>query len=250
MYDLILLFLGALGIGFVSAIVGIGGGTLMIPFMVLILNYDVKEAIATSLVSIIVTSSSASSIYLRRRDVDLKTAFLLEPSTAAGAIVGAYLTISLPTRIVETAFSLLLLYVSISMLRDALRRKEIETGNYKVSRQRRRVGVLIAFLAGLTSGMLGIGGGVLKVPLMTMVLGLPIRTAIATSSFMVGLTASAGSLVYLLKGYVNPYAVASLALGIIPGATLGAHMLKKISPRILKIIFSVTLMYASIKLLI
>ncbi|ADI31527.1 sulfite exporter TauE/SafE family protein [Staphylothermus hellenicus] len=250
MLDLIILFLGALGIGFVSAIVGIGGGTLMIPFMVLVLNYDVKEAIATSLVSIIVTSSSASSIYLRRRDVDLKTAFLLEPPTAAGAIVGAFLTISLPTRIVEIVFSLLLLYVSLSMLIDAFKRKRIDAKNHMVSKQRKGLGVLIAFLAGLTSGMLGIGGGVLKVPLMTIVLGLPIRTAIATSSFMVGLTASAGSLVYLLKGYVNPYAVAALALGIIPGATLGAHMLKKISPRILKIIFSVILMYASIRLLI
>lgn len=250
MIDLLVLLMGAFGIGYISAITGIGGGSLMVPFMVIVLGYDVKQAIATSLVCIVIESSFASNIYLRRRWVDLRTALMLEPITVTGAVTGAYLTISLPTRIVRAVLALLLLYVSLSMLSKAFEGKRSRTTTIRITKFREVTGVFIAFLAGLLSGMLGIGGGVLKLPLLTMVLGLPIKTAIATSSFMVSLTASAGGLVYLLKGFVNPSAVAVLALGIIPGAALGAYSLRKFSPRILRIIFSATLLYASIKLLI
>ncbi|RLG84313.1 MAG: sulfite exporter TauE/SafE family protein [Thermoprotei archaeon] len=249
--DLVLLFVGAVGIGFVSAITGIGGGSLMVPFMVLIMNYDVKVAIATSLLCIIVTSSSAASVYLRKGLIDIKTALLLEPTTALGAIVGAFITITLPVKVVKGALGLLLSYISITMLRKALKKTSVEdkSGEAKLLPLRKLLGILISFLAGMASGMFGIGGGVIKVPLMTLILGLPIKTAVATSSFMVGLTAASGGIVYLTKGLVDPLSVVAIALGIIPGATLGAKYMRKLKSWIVRLIFSLILLYASIRLL-
>ena len=247
---LLMLFLGSIGIGFVSAIAGIGGGSLMVPFMVLVFNYDVKIAIATSLLCIVVTSSSAASEYLKRGLVDIKTALLLEPATAAGAIVGAYTTLTLPTKIVRGALGLLLLYVSLTMLRKALRKTSVEEAKaIKIVPFRKILGVLVSFLAGLTSGMFGIGGGVLKVPLMTLIMGLPIKVAVATSSFMIGLTAASGGIVYLMKGFPDPLSVVALALGIIPGAILGAKCMRKLRPWAVRLVFSFVLLYASIRLL-
>jgi len=250
--NLLVLFAGALGIGFVSAIAGIGGGSLMVPFMVLMLDYDVKVAIATSLLCIVVTSSSAASVYLRRGAVDIKTALLLEPTTALGAIVGAYITLTLPVKVVKAALGALLLYVSVTMLRRALWRVEEASADataVKVLPVRKLLGVLVSFLAGLTSGMFGIGGGVLKVPLMALIMGLPIKIAVATSSFMVGLTAASGGVVYLMRGLTDPISVIALASGIIPGATLGARYMRKLKPRIVRLVFSFILLYASIRLL-
>ncbi len=253
MLKLVLLFVGAIGIGFVSAVAGIGGGSLMVPFMVLVLNYDVKVAIATSLICIVVTSSSAASIYLRRGLVDVRTALILEPTTALGAIVGAYITLALPAKIVKGALGALLLYISITMLRRAWRKKAEVTkdtgGKIEPSSLRKLLGVAISFLAGMTSGMFGIGGGVVKVPLMALILGLPIKTAVATSSFMVGLTAASGGAVYLIKGFVDPLSVIALSLGIIPGATLGAKCMKKLKPELVALIFSFVLLYGAIRML-
>ena len=251
--DLALLFVSAIGIGFVSAITGIGGGSLMVPFMVLVLNYDIKVAIATSLLCIVVTSSSAASVYLRRGQVDIKTALMLEPATALGAIAGAFVTLSLPVRIVKGAFGLLLLYVSLTMLRRTLRRSSTSGGDegrrVDVTRARSAIGILVSFLAGMTSGMFGIGGGVLKVPIMTLILGLPIKVAVTTSSFMVGLTAASGGVIYLMKGLTDPLSVVALASGIIPGATLGARYMRRLKPWVVRGAFSLVLLYASIRLL-
>ena len=249
LHDLLILFAGAIGIGFVSAITGIGGGSLMVPFMVLVLNYDVKAAIAISLLCIVVTSSSAASTYLRRGLVNMDIALLLEPATALGAIIGAHITIMLPAKIVRGALGLLLLYVSVAMLRKVFRESLTRSVDARISSIRKLLGVLVSFLAGLTSGMFGVGGGVLKVPLMTLVLGLPIKVAVATSSFMVGLTAASGGIVYLTRGLTDPLSVIALALGIVPGAILGARCMRKLKPRIVRIIFSSILLYASIRLL-
>ena len=246
-----LLFAGALGIGFVSAIAGIGGGSLLVPFLVLVLGYDVKVAIATSLVCIIVTSASAASIYLGRGMVDLGTALLIEPSTVLGAIVGAYVTLTLPATYVRFALGLVLLYISATMLKESLIGTKVgETKITKVSKSRKVVGVSISFIAGMFSGMFGIGGGVIKVPLLNLIMGLPIKTAVATSSFMVGLTATSGGAVYLARGLTDPLSVAIIALGIMPGATLGAKCLRRLKPRIVRLVFSLVLLYASIRLLI
>lgn len=247
-FNILVLFAGAVCIGFVSAISGIGGGSLIVPFLVLVLNYDIRVAIAISLLCIVISSSSATSIYLRRNLVSLETALLLEPATVLGAIVGANLTLTLPVKIVKCAFGILLLWIAIIMFRRALK-STLHQHSARNIPHRRIVAVLISFLAGLLSGMFGIGGGILKVPLMTFILGLPIKTAVATSSFMIGLTATSGGIVYLIKGFVNPVPLVILALGLIPGATLGAKLMRKLKPEIIRLIFSLILLYASLRLI-
>ena len=247
--NMLVLFAGAIGIGFVSAVAGIGGGSLLVPFMVLALNYDVKVAIATSLLCTIVTSSSATSIYLRKGLVDMEAALLLEPTTALGAIIGAHVTLMLPAKVVREILGFILLYVSIAMLRKAFEKTQSKSITVKISSTRKLLGITVSFLAGLTSGMFGIGGGVLKVPLMTLILGLPIKVAIATSSFMVGLTATSGEIVYLTRGLTDSLSAVVLASGIIPGAIIGAKCMRKLRSRIVRIVFSSILLYASIRLL-
>jgi len=250
MIPILLLVFGAFGIGFLSAMAGIGGGSLLVPFLILALGYDVKVAIATSLMCIVVTSSSASSEYLKRGLVDVKTALLLEPLTALGAIMGAYVTLSLPVNILKVALGALFLYISTETIWKALHeRKEQVPAPRDVAPFRKAISSVLSFIAGLTSGVFGIGGGVIKVPIMTYVMKLPIKTAVATSSFMVGLTAASGEIVYLTKGLTDPLTATLLSVGIIPGAILGAKSLKKTKPQYVKIVFGAVLLYASLRLL-
>lgn len=249
LFSLPMLFVGAIGMGFVSAITGIGGGSLMVLFMVLILDYDVKMAIAVSLLCTVVTSSTATSEYFERGLVNVRIALLLEPMSMLGAIVGAHITLSLPDRLVKGALGLLLFYVSVIMFRGALKEAPLKPISDEMPFFSKLLGVLVSFLIGLVSGMLGIGGGVMKVPFMALILGLPIKVAIATSSFMVGLTAASGGIVYLMRGLVDPLSVIALALGTIPGATLGARYMKRLKPRTVRLVFSIILLYASIRLL-
>ncbi len=249
---LTLLFLSALGIGFVSALVGIGGGALIIPLLILGFGFDAKRAIATSLLCVVTTSLVASSEYLQRGLVDLNTALVLEPSTALGAALGALITIALPERIVKLALGTVFLYVAISMFRRYLKPLPMQERMGTASRSvgRLLIAVILSFIAGMFSGMLGIGGGVIKVPIMVMVLNMPTRIAVATSSFMIGITGASGGIVYTLKGLPDPYAYAALALGIIPGASIGARILKRVNTRILGLAFATILLYASLRLII
>ncbi len=246
----VLIVIGAFGIGFISAIAGIGGGSLLVPFLVLALSYDVKIAIATSLMCIVVTSSSASSEYLRRGLVDMSTALLLEPLTALGAVTGAYITLTLPANALKIALGALFLYISAETIWKALHeRKGRAEVPGSVTALRKAVGSALSFMAGLTSGLFGIGGGVIKVPIMTYIMKLPIKTAVATSSFMVGLTAASGEIVYLTKNLTDPLTATLLSIGIIPGAILGAKCLKKTKPKYVRIVFGAVLLYASLRLL-
>ncbi|HDI73677.1 MAG TPA: sulfite exporter TauE/SafE family protein [Candidatus Korarchaeota archaeon] len=239
------IILSGVGVGLLSSIAGIGGGTIMVPLMVLVLGIDVKVAIASSLLTIIVTSASSSSVYLKEGLVNLRVALTLEPTTALGAIVGASITIGLPSSVVRKVFGVGLMIISVIMLLRTFT-KPREGGEVK----NWLLGIASSFFAGVSSGMFGIGGGVLKVPIMNLVMGLPIKEAVATSSFMVGLTASSGSIVYALQKLVDPVLVLGFAMGIIPGATLGAKSLKGIKSKYIKLIFSMVLLYAGIKLLL
>jgi len=263
MLSFMLLFLGAIGIGFVSSIGGIGGGSLMVPYMILVLGYDARTAIASSLVTIITTSCSAASVYFKKRLINLDVALILTPSTVFGAILGSNLNLSLPITMVKALLGATLIFISFLTLAKPLlfRKAIVEGGNLKyydeslnryVSYRLKNIplGVLLSILGGFTSGMFGIGGGVIKVPVMVLVMGIPIKVAVATSSYMIGLTAATGSITYLAKGAVSIESVAALALGIIPGATLGAKAMGKLNPRVVQLIFSMIILYSGLRILI
>ena len=269
--NFMILLVGALGIGFVASITGIGGGCLMVPFMILALGYDVKTAIAASLATVVVTSCSAASVYFRKRLVNLKIALLLEPMSAIGAILGAHITLTLPTGTVRMLLGIAIMFIGVMVMLRSISKysPKLVSTEFKVREDeymwyydeylgrkveykptRESLGAILSLAGGLSSGMFGIGGGIIKVPIMNIVMRVPIKVAAATSSFMVGLTAASGSLVYLVNGAIDPLTVLALALGILPGAMLGAKVMSGMKPRTVQLVFALLLLYAGIRIII
>jgi len=260
---LLVLLLVSILIGAIGSLLGIGGGVFLIPIMTLGLGIDIKVAAATSLVTIIVTSSSSAPRYLREGLVNVKLGMFLEIFTVTGAIIGAFLVSYLNANIVEGIFALVMIYAAYYM---QIRMKDVSSipdqvppsrfnGRYRDegSGELRQYGVknmhrgaAAGFVAGNLSGLIGVGGGIVKVPAMHIWMGVPMKAAAATSNFMIGVTAVASALVYLANGLVAPVITASAAIGIFIGATMGSRMMGKITGRGLRTIFSVILIAISV----
>lgn len=258
-------------VGFVAALMGIGGGSLIIPILVTFFQIDIKEAIAVSIVMVIATSISGSSRYLKQGITNVRLGIFLELTTAIGAAVGAVITTLAPSYFLYLLLSILLYYLSFIQIRTS--RLEFEKVRYEKftlleedsiarvlhlsDRYYDRAegkyidynvcnsfkGLISSFMAGICSGMLGIGGGVLKVPIMNTLMNIPMKVAIATSKFMMGITASTGALIYLMTGYVNLELVSSTVLGVAIGALIGASIMNRVQANKLKILFGILLLY-------
>ena len=236
-----LLFVVAACVSVVAAALGIGGGSLMVPFLVLLVGLDVKSAIALSLFSIISTSLSATVVYSKKELVNFKYGSLLEIFSVIGAIIGSNIAIMVDERLLKIAFSVVLAYSAYRLLRKNKNRLLLR-GNVKRSLT---LGSLGTFAAGSLSGMLGIGGGVLKVPILFLLLGLPVKVAIATSEFMISLTTSTAVLTYYIREHVNPYFAAAIIFGSFIGANIGSTVAIKTKPKTLKIMLAILLIIFS-----
>jgi uncharacterized membrane protein YfcA len=232
------------------------------------MGVGIQNAIACSIVSVIATSSGAAASYLGERITNMRLGMVLEVATVIGAITGAGLAAWVSGRSLFLLFAILLAYTAWSMLRpkgqaveapadpmaDALRlhgsfydRSLGREVSYRVSRT--RLGLAASLLAGLASGLLGIGGGVLKVPVMNLAMGVPIKACTATSNFMIGVTAAASAAVYLMRGEVLPFVAAPVAIGVLFGARTGAGLLGGIKNRSIKIAFVVVLVISAVQML-
>jgi uncharacterized membrane protein YfcA len=253
--------LGVFGIslaaGFLGALVGIGGGIVVVPALTLIFGIDIRFAIGASIVSVIATSSGAAAAYVRERMTNLRTAMFLELGTTVGALSGALLAGVLHGRWLFLLFGLMLLGSGAAMLgrlrdhaesvppsrwADALRlhssyfdeRLGREVA-YRVARA--PLGLLLMVGAGLLSGLLGIGSGVFKVPAMDLAMGLPLKVSSATSNLMIGVTAAASAAVYFSRGDIHPFIAGPVAIGIVIGAGLGSRLLSRARPHWLRLLF-------------
>lgn len=263
--------------GLVGALMGLGGGVIMVPALTAILGVDVKEAVATSSLCTIATSIAGAARYVKQGLTNIKLALFLNTTAVAGAVTGALLAVIAPRSALYLILSAVLAYLSASQVATRRREEErIRRGEFagvgedglarllglsdsyydaaskvevRYSVRRTPIGLVVSYLAGLTSGLLGIGGGVLKVPIMNQVMNVPIKASIATSKFMIGITASASATVYLMRGLVNTLLAAPLALGVILGATLGAQVMNRIRVRYLKTLFGGVLVYFSYAML-
>ena len=255
--------------GFVGALLGIGGGSLMVPFFTVNLGIPVKTAVSVSLTSLIATSLMGSSVYLRQRLVNLRLAVVLESTTILGSLVGASLTIAAPSHLIELVFGLVLSYSFVTMLYKTFRPGHESTGpspglepnstgaglalgrpqSSPYGYHNTHVAAGLSFLAGVVSGMLGVGGGLVKVPILDIVAGIPIKSAIATSNYMIGITASAGASVYILRGLVVPELVLLSVVGITVGSRAGAYVMTRLRSRTLRVLFSVLLAYYSARMI-
>ncbi len=259
---------GGVAAGAFGSILGLGGGILIVPLLTLVFVLPLREAVAVSLVCVIVTSSASAGVYLERRQANLRLGMVLELFTAAGAIVGGAIAFLIDERLLAGLFALLLVYVAATMA-GGLRRRMVpepiadaETpapspapepgarpqGDMDYRADRLPLAAAGSVGAGVASALLGIGGGLIKVPLMHLVLGVPLRIATATSNLMIGITASASAIVYLLRGGIDAYVAGPTAVGVFVGATLGSRLGHRIGQRALRLLFVVVLLYTAVEM--
>lgn len=257
-----LLILGGVAAGTFGALFGLGGGIVMVPILVVALDVPMHNAIATSLVTVIATSSAATSRNVREGLANLRLGVTLEIATVAGAIVGGSVAGLLPARHLMLLFAATLVALSVLMARgrDAggISAEELGDGvvfgpldasyhdptlardvTYGV--RRLPVAMSVSGVAGVLSGLLGIGGGVLKVPVLALYCGVPMKAAAATSNAMIGVTAMASVFVYFGRGEVLPLVTAASVLGIIGGAMAGTWISARTNPAALRRWFAVVM---------
>jgi len=231
--------------GLLGSLVGVGGGIIVVPALTLLLGVSIQKAIAASIISVIATSSGAAASYVRERIANMRLGMLLEVATVIGALTGAFLADYISGRGLFLTFAVVLFYTVYSMVKpkgkqaaapvpdpmaDRLRlhgsffdRSLGREVAYRISRS--KLGLGVSYFAGVASGLLGIGGGVLKVPVMNVAMGMPIKACTATSNFMIGVTAAASAGVYLTRGYIQPGLAMPVTLGVLVGSLIGARVL-------------------------
>jgi len=246
------LFAAAIGIGTLASLLGLGGGVFMVPLLSLGgFVATMPEAAGTSIAAVVFTSISGSIAYYRQRKINVRIAVLFMPTAIAGILVGAQLTDVLDPSWLMVAFGVFLLY-PISMMITGRSPKEIRFSLRGQATGGRLYGLaaVLGFVAGMASGLFGIGGGTVFVPSLAVFLGLDIVTAVATSLFVMVPTTLVGATKHWLQGNLHPELALPLVLGIIIGAQIGPRISHRIPKRRLRQLFGVLLLYASIHMLI
>ncbi len=254
-------------VGVIGYLLGLGGGALIVPVLVLVFGYPIHEAIASSLVAIIAGSIMVASVNLRKEIINIRYAVTLELVTVFGAIIGSFISVSIPEKPLSLVFAFVMVVTAVFMWKksqpsEALEQEEGSGAldsfyydesrgvhvNYCVKRIAPTLGVSGA--AGLISGMLGVGGGIFKVPAMNIVSCIPIRVATATSNFMIGFTAAAGCIAYFRAGYVNPLVAGSMVVGVLFGSRYATRKLTKVTDKKVKLIFILFLLFVALQMFI
>jgi uncharacterized protein len=260
-------FLASVGAGVLGSLLGLGGGIIVIPVLTLLFGIDIHYAVGASIVSVIATSSGATASHLREGIANLRAGMLLEMATSTGAVAGASAAALISGNVLYLIFGIVLAYSAIAMLRHGHAKptqdndrwsQRLKLGGEYLDRATGKVvrygvvGVPLAlgmmFVAGVVSGLLGVGSGTLKVPAMDLVMKLPIKVSTATSNFMIGVTAAAGAAVHFAQGDVVPLVAAPVALGVLVGAVVGARTLQRLHSQSIRSIFIVVLVVISVQM--
>jgi uncharacterized membrane protein YfcA len=241
-----LLSLALLGFfaGGLGALLGIGGGLIIIPVLTLFFGVPIHQAIGTSLCCVIATSSGAAASYVEHHITDVRLGMTLELATTMGAVSGSLVAALISREGLSVLFAVLLTYAGGAMIHKARHPAEhaSETaGSYKV--RRLPMGLVASGGAGMVSGLLGVGGGPIKVPVMFLLLGIPFKVATATSNFMIGVTAAASAFIYFSRGDIPLLVAAPTAVGVFVGAAAGTHVMRKAQSRWLIVLFSIVMFY-------
>jgi len=280
---------GGIAAGAFGSLLGLGGGILIVPLLTLGFGVPLREAVAASLVSVIVTSSASAAVYLQRHVANLRLGMTLELFSAAGALVGGLIAFMINEQVLAGLFAALLVWVAVSMARrkdpprmsvavdpaeatspdapmpgparpapvldvapaaaagaDLSFTASLAGPGYEVHRL--PAGMLGSVFAGINSALLGVGGGIIKVPVMHLVMGVPLRTSTATSNMMMGITATASAVIYLLRDEIDPFIAGPIALGVFVGASVGSRVSHRIDIRVLRWLFVVVLVYTAIQM--
>jgi len=264
---LLLIASGSFATGVVGALTGLGGGIILVPMLVLIFHIHMRYAAGASLIAVIATSSGAAAAFLSEGYTNLRVGMFLQLTSIGGGIAGAFMLTLVPVPALMTVFGLVLLYSGYLSFR---RKEEAEQGRpsdplavrlhmegsypaaggwepYKVYR------VIPSFLlmgvAGIISGLLGIGAGAVNVLAMDQVMRLPYKVSTSTSNFMIGITAAASAGIYLHHGYIDPVLAMPVMLGVFGGAVVGARLLMFLRAKPLRIFFSVVVLVMAVEMI-
>lgn len=274
-FNVWLLVLAGAGTGVLGAILGTGGGVFLIPILVLGFGVPMHYALATSILSVIATSSAVASTNVERGTANMRLGMTLEIATALGAIGGGTLAGHMTPSVLQGLFALVLIPTAWAMwqghtetlpgarldphrpeLPDSPRQGGLD-GEYfdEASGQvvqyrvhRLWAGLIVSFFAGTFSGLLGIGGGVFKVPALHILCQVPMKAAAATSNFMIGVTAAASAFLYFGRGEVRPTLTTATVIGVLLGSTLGLHLNRKIESHLVKRLFAVLLAAVAVQM--
>jgi len=244
--------------GFVGSLVGLGGGFVVTPLLTLVFGVDIRYAIGASLISVIATSSGAAAAYVKEGFTNLRVGMLLEVATTTGALVGATLVTILPAHAIAVLFGLVLIQAAWVTSRqhadkdtsgdppDPLATRLRLDSTYPTAEglraykvRRVPLGFGIMWVAGVISGLLGIGAGAVKVLAMDQAMYIPFKVSTATSNFMIGVTAAASAGIYFRAGYVKPELVMPVMLGVTIGALVGARLLFAARTARLRLLFAI-----------
>lgn len=250
----LLMLVGGVAAGLFGSLLGLGGGLLIVPLLTIGFGLPLRESVGVSLVCVIVTSSASAGVFLERRQARLRLGMILELFTAMGAIAGGLIAFLLDERMLAALFAAVLLYVAFSMIRRGTTEEEPEgmpaaTGRGPLAGTRNvPLGLAGSVGAGVVSALLGVGGGIVKVPVMHLIMGVPLRVATATSNLMIGITASASAFVYVIRGGIDVFAVGPTAVGVFIGATLGSRYGRRVGQRFLRWLFVGVLLFTAFEM--
>lgn len=265
-----LIFLIALFAGFIGSVSGMGGGIIIVPALVL-LGIDIKYAIAASMLSVIATSCSATAAYAKEKIVNIKIGTFLQIFTILGAIAGATMTLHLGEKALSFLFGLILLLSWAVLLKKSVTAASFDnqggvvdtyfelSGQYEekvppyrvvhYSSRHAALGGPFMFLAGVIAGLLGIGAGAFKVIILDVLMGLPPKVSTTTSNYIIGITALAGSSVFLASGYLKPGLAVPIILGVLAGSWIGSQLLVRMVEQAVRKIFLVILLVMSLEMI-
>jgi uncharacterized membrane protein YfcA len=266
-----LVFAASVGAGLVGSLVGLGGGVFVVPLLTLVFGVDFKLAVGASIVSVIATSSGAAAAYVRDRITNLRVGMFLEIATTIGALTGALLITVVPTAALYVVFGLVLIVSVIPLVvrigeelplnvrNDRFADRLSLASTYPDRRLGREVayqvthvpvGFGMMYVAGIISGLLGIGSGTFKVLAMDTAMRLPMKVSTTTSNFMIGVTAAASAGIYFQRGDINPLIAAPVALGVLSGATVGARTLARLSNTAIRKVFVPVILLVALEMLL
>lgn len=267
---ILLIFFVSILAGVFGAIVGLGGGVVIIPVLTILFGVDIHFAIGASIVAIIGTSSGAASTYVKDKMTNLRVGMFLELASTAGAITGAAVAAYTNSAALKVVFGAILLVTIIPQLmkigEDVPKSPQLEglskrlslKGSYtepdgsvvEYNATRPVSGLAGTAVAGVLSGLLGIGGGGFKVLSMDLAMKLPMKVSTTTSNFMIGVTAAASAGIYFARGDVNPLIVAPVALGILIGAVIGARVLMRSRNPTIRKAFALVLAVTAVQMIL
>lgn len=262
-----ILFLGSLAAGFLGALTGLGGGVIIVPFLVLLLHVNIDYAIGAALVSVIATSCGAAAAYVREGYTNTRIGMFLEIATTIGAICGAALANVLPNHVISIIFGVVLLYSAwLARVKHGLHEPPDHAdpiaeklrldstypspdGPVAYHVHGVPAGFGIMWIAGVLSGLLGIGSGAVKVLAMDRAMKLPFKVSTTTSNFMIGVTAAASAGVYLNRGYIDPGLAMPVMIGVLLGSLVGARVLTVVKVDLLRLVFQVVIVLLGLQMI-